>query len=84
MSPRPAISPHNRLLHDQHPRTPSLPHPAEQVVGIVGATCGTTMGFIFPGMLALRDPEGGAAYKAFGWGLLAAGAVLFAVGITSS
>ncbi|KAI7845763.1 hypothetical protein COHA_000677 [Chlorella ohadii] len=57
---------------------------AYSVVGIVGATCGTTMGFIFPGMLALRDPQGGAAYKAFGWGLLAAGAVLFAVGVTAS
>jgi amino acid permease len=57
---------------------------AYSVVGIVGATCGTTMGFMFPGMLALRDPQGGAAYKAFGWGLLAAGTVLFAVGVTAS
>ena len=55
-----------------------------QVVGIVGATCGTTMGFIFPGMLALRDPQGGRAYKAFGWLLLLAGVLLFGVGVTSS
>lgn len=42
------------------------------------------MGFIFPGMLALRDPQGGAAYKAFGWGLLAAGTLLFMVGVSAS
>ena len=42
------------------------------------------MGFIFPGMLALRDPQGGAAYKAFGWLLLVAGTLLFGVGVTSS
>lgn len=68
--------------------THACPYPALalrlQVVGIVGATCGTTMGFIFPGMLALRDPQGGTAYKAFGWLLLAAGALLFGIGVTSS
>lgn len=54
-----------------------------QVVGLVGATTGTTMAFIFPGMLALRDPQGGRAYRAFGWALLASGALLCAIGLAA-
>lgn len=49
----------------------------------MGATCGTSMAFIFPGMLALRDPQGGRGYKAFGWLLLAAGGALTAIGLFS-
>ena len=49
----------------------------------MGATTGTTMAFIFPGMLALRDPQGGRAYRAFGWLLLGAGALLCIIGIAS-
>ena len=55
-----------------------------QVVGLVGATLGTTMAFIFPGMLALRDCAGGAPLRAFGCVLLAAGVMLTGVGLVSS
>jgi hypothetical protein len=55
-----------------------------QVVGLVGASLGTTMAFVFPGMLALRDREGGAPFRAFGCLLLAAGALLTGIGLVSS
>lgn len=51
---------------------------------MVGATLGTAMAFIFPGMLALRDEEGGPAYCGFGWALLLAGGVLTALGVAST
>lgn len=58
--------------------------PAVQVVGMVGATLGTAMAFVFPGMLALRDAQGGHLYRAFGWALLLAGGVLTVLGVAST
>lgn len=42
------------------------------------------MAFIFPGMLALRDLQGGPAYRCFGYALIAAGALLTVVGVAAS
>ncbi|PSC67140.1 putative sodium-coupled neutral amino acid transporter 6 [Micractinium conductrix] len=56
---------------------------AYQMVGLIGSVTGTAMGFFFPGMLALRDPGGGWRLRALGWCLLAAGALLTVIGITS-
>jgi hypothetical protein len=51
---------------------------------MVGATLGTAMAFVFPGMLALRDAQGGHLYRAFGWALLLAGGVLTVLGVAST
>lgn len=54
------------------------------MVGLIGSLTGTSMAFLFPGMLALRDAAGGRPFKAFGWALLLAGALLTAVGIATA
>ena len=55
-----------------------------QVVGLVGATTGVSLAFVAPGMLAMRDPQGGPAYRAFGWLLLLLGGLLMGIGMTST
>ncbi|KAL4422665.1 hypothetical protein ABPG75_008862 [Micractinium tetrahymenae] len=57
---------------------------AYQMVGLIGSLTGTSMAFFFPGMLALRDAAGGRPFRAFGWALIAAGALLTAVGIATA
>ncbi|KAL4448998.1 hypothetical protein ABPG77_007715 [Micractinium sp. CCAP 211/92] len=57
---------------------------AYQMVGLIGSVTGTSMAFLFPGMLALRDARGGRPLKAFGWGLLLAGILLTIVGIATA
>lgn len=56
---------------------------AYQMVGLIGSVLGTLMAFIFPGMLALRDRQGGRAYVLFGWGLILSGGLLTLIGVTS-
>lgn len=68
-----------------HPRHPFPPPPrTRQVVGVVGSTCGVAMGFLFPAMLALKDPAPPPLYRAFGWALAAMGLLLAGVGLFSS
>ena len=57
------------------------PHPRLQMVGIVGAITGCSMAFVFPGLLGIRDPEGG-AHHVFGWVLAIAGVLLAVIGLT--
>lgn len=54
------------------------------MVGLVGATTGVSLAFLAPGMLAIRDPQGGRAYRAFGWLLLLLGVLLTAIGVASA
>lgn len=64
------------------------------MVGLVGATCGISMAFIFPGCIALRlgrveggGAGGGAAERrlaALGWALVILGTLLTAAGIAST
>ncbi len=54
------------------------------MVGLIGSVSGTSMAFLFPGMLALRDASGGRPLKAFGWGLVLAGILLTIVGIATA
>lgn len=65
-------------------RNPRLPAPPPQVVGVVGSTCGVAMGFLFPAMLALKDPAPPPCYRAFGWSLACMGLLLAGVGLFSS
>lgn len=58
--------------------------PAMQMVGLIGSVTGTTMAFLFPGMLALRDAAGGRPFRAFGWALILAGILLTVVGIATA
>jgi Mn2+/Fe2+ NRAMP family transporter len=55
-----------------------------QVVGLVGSTMGTTIAFVFPGMLALRDQQGGLPFRVFGCALIATGLLLTVVGVLST
>ena len=43
-----------------------------------------SLAFVAPGMLAMRDPQGGPAYRAFGWLLLLLGGLLMGIGMTST
>jgi len=51
------------------------------MVGLIGSLTGTTMAFIFPGMLALRDPVGGPGMRGFAWQLLLWGVLLSVIGV---
>ncbi|KAI3430398.1 hypothetical protein D9Q98_004993 [Chlorella vulgaris] len=57
---------------------------AYRVVGLVGSTMGTTIAFVFPGMLALRDQQGGLPFRVFGCALIATGLLLTVVGVLST
>lgn len=56
---------------------------AYAMVGLVGATCGIAMAFLFPGMLALKL-QGVKGAKLGGQGLLVLGMVLMVAGIAST
>ena len=60
----------------------SCPHPT-QMVGIVGSITGCSMAFVFPGLLGIQDPVGG-AHHVFGWALAVSGVLLAVIGLTCS
>jgi hypothetical protein len=50
----------------------------------VGSTTGVSLAFLAPGLLAMRDRQGGRAYRSFGWLLLLLGSLLTVIGMTST
>jgi sodium-coupled neutral amino acid transporter 1 len=57
---------------------------AYAMVGLVGATCGIAMAFLFPGLIALRPVAGAPPRRALGWTLLGLGALLMAAGLAAA